>query len=180
MDREEQALFTVLQFTVKEWLYSKQPDGRTSEIEMLTPGGTLSRVGGRRIPRRPADIAQGLKVGHEYFVALDYGETPDTIWTDKYVLYSPDSVSELSSTDVTAVHPHSRWVPGILEREDSVRTRPGRPRTATVRNASRMAGRIAASPANVNDSFTSLLPAPNIGEGQLVPYDSMPLATRAK
>jgi len=127
IDREEQALFTVLQFTVKEWVYSKQPNGRTSEIEVLTPGGTFGRVGGRRIPRRVAEIAEGLKVGHEYFVPLDYGDTPDTIWTDKYVLYSPDSISELSSTDVTAVHPHSRWVQGILERGDSAGTRPGQP-----------------------------------------------------
>jgi hypothetical protein len=45
---------------------------------------------------------------------------------------------------------------------------------ATVRNASRMARRMASSRANVNDIFASFLPVCDIGEGQVTPMQYVP------
>jgi hypothetical protein len=121
--KEQKWLFTTLRFNPNEWI-ERSAHATGSKIDVLTSGGTYVEVGGRRNARKPADIAQVLRYGAEYLVAVDYEERPDLAWTGQHILIGKDALSRLDRSDVMPVLP-SNWLDAVLAQAPGTLPAPG-------------------------------------------------------
>ena len=123
IDKEQKWLFTTLRFNPTEWI-KRSAHATGNQIDVLTSGGTDVEGGGRRNAGKPADIAQVLRHGAEYLVAVDYEERPDLAWTGQHILIGQDALSRLDRSDVIPVLP-SNWLEAVLAQAPQTLRAPG-------------------------------------------------------
>ena len=127
VDDRHGALFTTLRFLVSDWLYNKAKHNE-SVVDLLVYGGTFTERGGQRFPKRPAEIAEHLTIGTEYFVPIKYANAAVPAVKDRPLLAATDVVTELRADGhVATVQPHSRWAEGILAKAQTMQPVPGTP-----------------------------------------------------
>jgi len=102
------SLHTVLTFRVEEWLFGDDWQTTKPRVDVLEHGGTFVEEGGRRIPKRPAETAQLLIVGAEYFVPVQYGGRFGQALAG-HLLMSSAAVSRLDGPDVVPVIRGVTW-----------------------------------------------------------------------
>ena len=114
LDDKQQWLFTTMTFRVTDVVFSKLSIRPGDRIDVITPGGWYEEKGGKRVPTRPADIAEGLQRGGEYFVPITHEQRPGTAWTGKNGLSSAGALLRLENDDLVPVQRHSKWLAAIL------------------------------------------------------------------
>lgn len=123
VDEKQEWLFTILMFKPTEWI-KPSTHLAAGSIEVLTLGGTYVVTNGHRVARRPAELAEGLQIGAEYFVPVDFEERPQTAWTGRYVLLGIDAFCRLDKSDVIPVLGRSTWPAAILEQSPKTLSAP--------------------------------------------------------
>ena len=124
LDDKQQWLFTTMTFRVTEVVFSKLAIRPGDRIEVITHGGWYAEKGGKRVPTRLADIAEGLQRGGEYFVPVTLEQRPGTAWTGKNVLRN-GALLRLENEDLAPVQRHSKWPAGILSHAQVATSLPG-------------------------------------------------------
>jgi hypothetical protein len=114
LDDKQRWLFTTMTFRVSEVVFSKLSIRPGDRIDVITLGGRYEETGGKRAPTRPADIAEGLQRGGEYFVPITHEQRSSTAWAGRNVLSSADALLRLENGDLAPVQRHSKWPAAIL------------------------------------------------------------------
>lgn len=120
-EKNPNTLHTVLTIRVSEWLFGDIPQKGASRIEVLMHGGTYIETNGKRVPKRPAEFAEGLVIGSEYFVPIEIG---DKFGKERAGRLMVDGIamSRLDASGVAPVVRNTRWASDAIAKAEAAQT----------------------------------------------------------
>lgn len=125
IDPEQKWLFTTLTFRPTEWIKPSAYPITRETVDVLASGGTYVEVDGRRLGRKPAEIAQKLQTGAEYFVPVVLEKRPGLPWSGTDGLVGLDAIIRLDRADLAPAYVHSLWRDAILRQAPAALPDPG-------------------------------------------------------
>ena len=128
VDERKTELYTRLTFRPTDFIKGVSPSGESGTIDVWTYGGTYLETPGGRVPRRPADAAEGLELGASYFVPAARADSRDLFGdspaSNVYVLSGLNALVRISKNSLT---PAGGWTAVVIAKGRAASSTPGVP-----------------------------------------------------